>query len=329
MAFFEYDLGDRKLTFEHPGHIANWVGSEQSFWSSFSAPQAFNGIAIEVIERQRQYFKELTNMVNKAVADQSSITRPGGSAEKDALMRTFARMHPDATDRILCRDVEDDAFLLLLEKDPAAAAAGLYLRAGIENRAIGNDPKYRDAELRFVLRLNLNRGQRTELKIKATVEEARSQYLHTLATDGLIAHWKERADDARRRAISALIVFAVAAIGVVIAILYVLHRALPDGFNKGSAEALLPLAPVSVICAVPMIWALRHLSRMYLDYTADARDAELRHVMAQSYVAMLASGNQQPQQQERAIILSALFRPGASQPPEEGVPLPLIELLKK
>jgi hypothetical protein len=70
------------------------------------------------------------------------------------------------------------------------------------------------------------------------------------------------------------------------------------------------------------------MSRLFVENLADSRDAALRHTMAQTYVALNNSQAVTPTEQERALILGALFRPGVSQAPDEGAPIPLLELLR-
>jgi hypothetical protein len=331
MAFFEFNLIDEVLHFETTSELKNWVSDEARFWERRTKPADFEGAAGIVLKRQHDFFNELGKAVETATARPEFITRTGGSTERDTLIRLFSRMKPDREDRILCRRVLDDAFLLNLNEDVQAAVSGLFLRAGIpENKTLQKSPEFRDAQLRFILKLTQDRASRTEKIIQRTIEDVKTKYIHTLATDSLITHWDERRKNAKKQTNRQLAAFLIAGGGVIAFTLGSIVLGLEKGLIAiGEPETIIGMAPVALLLGVPLVWSLRHFSRLFLDSQADARDAELRHVMAKSYAAMLTNTGQQPSAQERAIILAALFRPGGSQPPDDGVPLPLIELLKK
>lgn len=92
-------------------------------------------------------------------------------------------------------------------------------------------------------------------------------------------------------------------------------------------KTLLPLVPIILLLAVPLMWVLRHISRMFVENISDYRDAMLRSTMAQTYLALVSLPEAKIGDNERAIVLQALFRPGSSQPTDEGVPHPLVDLL--
>lgn len=92
-------------------------------------------------------------------------------------------------------------------------------------------------------------------------------------------------------------------------------------------KVLLPAAPVILLAAIPVIWVMRHISRMFVENINDHRDASLRATMTETYLALANMPVPQVSDTERAIILQALFRPSSAQTSDEGVPHPLVDLI--
>lgn len=80
---------------------------------------------------------------------------------------------------------------------------------------------------------------------------------------------------------------------------------------------------------MPLLWVLRHMARMFADNIADARDAAQRSALTSTFLALSTQEKVSFSDNERAIIVQALFRPSPAQPTEDGVPVPLLELLRR
>lgn len=89
----------------------------------------------------------------------------------------------------------------------------------------------------------------------------------------------------------------------------------------------LPLAPFLLVAALPLFWILKHVSRLFVDNIVDARDAWLRAIMVETYLALVNMPEAKIGDQERAIVLQALFRPSGAQHSDDSVPYPLVDVL--
>jgi hypothetical protein len=88
------------------------------------------------------------------------------------------------------------------------------------------------------------------------------------------------------------------------------------------------LAVIS-IPALFYAWFLKNVSRLFIQNLTLADDADHRRSLALTYMGLLQDDKHPPSDQDRAIILNALFRPIATQTGDEGPPAGLIELIKK
>jgi len=77
------------------------------------------------------------------------------------------------------------------------------------------------------------------------------------------------------------------------------------------------------------VWAIRLIVRIFLSHTHLATDAAERVTMVKTYLALLESDNV-PSDDDRKLILQALFRPAADGiVKDEGLPNPLLEALTR
>lgn len=84
-----------------------------------------------------------------------------------------------------------------------------------------------------------------------------------------------------------------------------------------------------VFVAVPVgaiAWVLRHVSRVFVQSLNNADDAAFRKALVSTYLSIIQNVNEDLKDQDRALILNALFRPGPAEPHDEGPPAGLIEL---
>jgi hypothetical protein len=75
-------------------------------------------------------------------------------------------------------------------------------------------------------------------------------------------------------------------------------------------------------------WLLKNVSRMFIHHLNGADDAAHRRALCITYLGLAENPKLQITEQDRALILNALFRPIASQGLEEGPPTGLLDLIK-
>lgn len=86
---------------------------------------------------------------------------------------------------------------------------------------------------------------------------------------------------------------------------------------------------LAVLLGVLGIWAVRLVVRMFHSHTHLANDAAERVTMAQTYLSLL-EGEKMPPDEDRKLILAALFRPSSDgMVKDEGVPHVLFEQLMR
>ena len=86
------------------------------------------------------------------------------------------------------------------------------------------------------------------------------------------------------------------------------------------------------IISVPALfyaWLLKNVSRVFIQNLNLADDASHRRSLALTYMGLLQDEKHPATDQDRAIILNALFRPIPPQTNDEGPPAGLIDLIKK
>lgn len=329
MTILTVDLGEKRLEFKTNGDLLRWVHSEVSFWEAVQQ-QTVKQLNSLAKPRLAQQMEAVTALLKVAVAAENKLD--GNATEINTIINMMQEMRTDRPNRLLCSAIESDFFIgQIANFDPAAAAAGVLIRSGLNGiqelqpHHLNNIDAIRDAMRRFQLHSHELQAAKLRKDIAALVQNIEQTYQLRQSTDGLIQHWQDSSTSLKKTAMSHLWVFGFVA-GVIVVIVGALLVLTP---TLGKGADVLAHAPYLVLAAVPLVWTLKHLSRLFLDAQADHRDAMLRHTMARSYVAMMENKDTKPGEKERAIILSALFRPGATQPPEDGVPMPLVELLKR
>jgi hypothetical protein len=77
------------------------------------------------------------------------------------------------------------------------------------------------------------------------------------------------------------------------------------------------------------VWAVRLFVRMFLSHSHLATDAAERVTMVKTYLALL-EGDKLPSDDDRKLILQALFRPASDGiVKDEGLPHPVLEALTR
>jgi len=142
-------------------------------------------------------------------------------------------------------------------------------------------------------------------------------------------YWKQEANDAGKRRDAALSSFMYWSAGMMAGLALLVGAStlfLHFGLKVDPKDLPFYIVPVVGLLLLPAVWIMRHRARLFTDASADQRDAALRQHQAQTYVALVTDRHEK---EERLVALTALFRPGPSQPSDEGIPLPIIELLRR
>lgn len=84
-----------------------------------------------------------------------------------------------------------------------------------------------------------------------------------------------------------------------------------------------------VLMATCAIWSVRFFARLYMLHLHLAEDASLRETMVSCYYALLAHTEIKLSDQDRSLVLQALFRPAAELRSDDGMPPGLYDALSR
>ncbi len=101
--------------------------------------------------------------------------------------------------------------------------------------------------------------------------------------------------------------------------------------QTNSAGALISVTGLAVVTipAVAFFWILKHISRVFVENLAQSNDAGQRRVMMQTYLALVGDPTAKVSDQERLLVLNALFRPSVSHGSDDAPPSNLLDILKQ
>ncbi len=129
-----------------------------------------------------------------------------------------------------------------------------------------------------------------------------------------------------------LSIFAMLVIAPIIAALSysdVIIPALVRLTNTASGGISLSGLAAITVPALFYAWLLKNVSRVFIQNLNLADDAAHRRALALTYLGLAANPKLEVTQNDRALILNALFRPIPPQTTDEGPPSGLIDLLQK
>ncbi len=164
------------------------------------------------------------------------------------------------------------------------------------------------------------------------LDELHTQYENYLLLQGPSRHWKRVAESSWK--------YAVGAFSLFVALLLLPATIIAWHWNAVSSyidhvvdisKGGLSLAAVAVF-TIPVLaygWVLKHISRVFTQNLLINADAEHRRVMAVTFLGLARRKSVAMGEQDRALILNALFRPSPSSPHDDGPPSGLLELFKK
>lgn len=153
----------------------------------------------------------------------------------------------------------------------------------------------------------------------------RETFQQSMTLRAPVEYWQSKAYSHNTKATTLAKVVA-ASLGATLLAVATLLAYFPP-FDNGKPDPL-KLSLIALV-AVLGVWAIRLVVRMFLSHTHLATDAEERVTMVKTYLALL-EGDKLPSDDDRKLVLSALFRPAADGlVKDEGLPHPLLEVLTR
>lgn len=162
---------------------------------------------------------------------------------------------------------------------------------------------------------------------KQQMESLRRTYEEAIALRAPVSYWEgKRQTHATQAKWTGGISFA-AIVGAAVGLGWMIHD-LVRPTATGAAPETWRLA-LLVMVGVFTVWGIRLIVRMFLSHLHLATDAAERVVMTQTYLSLL-DGKHLPNDEDRKLILQALFRPTSDGiVKDEGVPFSLAEALTR
>ncbi|QHP70005.1 hypothetical protein EI171_23535 [Bradyrhizobium sp. LCT2] len=155
-------------------------------------------------------------------------------------------------------------------------------------------------------------NQATFEKLKSDLQGITAAYEIQMQLRGPVRYWQVRAAQHRKSscyASIALVIFAIVAVSVLWCLFERAASHLPTGGEAIPYAALFKSTAFALLMTSILFWAARILLRIYLSAYHLATDAEERRTMIMTFLALTKS--QSVEEKDRALILTALFRPGS------------------
>ena len=130
-------------------------------------------------------------------------------------------------------------------------------------------------------------------------------------------YWRKKAQRTFWGAMISLIVFVLIAAGFIWAVVVfgpTFLKTLTSIENDGGYASL---AIVS-LPALTALWGLRHVARLFMTNFELSTDAKMRETMATTFLALTREGASTAKEEERLLVLEALFRPPGSSQKDDG-----------
>jgi ribosomal protein S20 len=154
-------------------------------------------------------------------------------------------------------------------------------------------------------------------------------YDEQLALQAPTQYWSQRAKTHRSIAIGFAIAFGLALTGGVAAFVCWAMPGLLNAAGNKDASVLLTLAPL-LVPVFASIWVLKILSRLLSENLQLMRDARERETMVKTFLALMRddqSGKALVQDNDRILILHALFRPSSLSAVDDAPPVHWFDIL--
>ena len=145
----------------------------------------------------------------------------------------------------------------------------------------------------------------------------RNAFESQLRLESPVKYWRDQADTTSKVAKRSLCAFAVIAFAIIGVLVVFGPGFLEDVSASSNAGPFTTLAFVS-IPALTALWGLKHVARLFVTNVERNADARLRETMTTTFLALTKEGAATVDENERLLILEALFRPPAPAPSDEG-----------
>lgn len=161
-----------------------------------------------------------------------------------------------------------------------------------------------------------------------SAQTAESVLSAAVATMRPKALWDDRIKHYSRMRNFSLAGFLVLAGGATAALIYY-GPDLINRFTTGTGGLNLPAGLVTLFIVGSAFFALRLVGRMYTTAMARCEDARERSAMVETFLGLGSEEGAKLTEEERLIMLTALFRPGPGEPTDDSGTQHLLELLTK
>ncbi len=148
-------------------------------------------------------------------------------------------------------------------------------------------------------------------------EVLRSTFESQLRLESPVKYWRDQADTMSKVAKRSLFAFSIIAIAIIGVLVVFGPEFLEDVSASNNAGPFTTLAFVS-IPALTALWGLKHVARLFVTNVERSADARLRETMTTTFLALTREGAATVDENERLLILEALFRPPAPAPSDDG-----------
>lgn len=347
----EQGLGSENLTGDE---VKAWVEFERSFWDDKGSldrdlPSGVSRYQVKIVQHYRDRWTR--------VLSDCSEDPPNYASLDDAIAKAKA-MEIVLGHGAVGRNVEE---LINRSEIEIAQRLVLVFSEGGELLADSSALRSEFAALRLVLKFNPRLGSETRLhtiasaltrvdaiedkiaslktdldtfieKRRSEIDELASLYRTKLLLEGPAEHWASVARSSMRTVWVTLAIFSVmlAIPAYVVSVNWPSISAYLDKTIEASKGGF-SLASV-VVFTIPILaygWLLKHISRIFAQALSISADASHRKVMAVTFLGLAQNKSLSISEQDRALILNALFRPIATASQDEGPPAGLLDLIKK
>ncbi len=347
----EQGIGRVDLTDEE---IKTWVEFERSFWDDKGSldrdlPSGVSRYPVKIVQHYRERW---TRIVSDCAED------PPNYLSLNDLLTAAKRMEVVLGQGIVGKNIDE-----LISKGEIEVAQRLLLifSDGGDILIDSNQLRGEFAALRAVLKFNPRLGSETRLHSissalmrvdaaeeaittvrtdldtfvesrRAEIDDLANLYRTKLLLEGPAEHWASVAKSSMRTVWITLTVFSVM-LAIPACVVWENWPTISAYLDKTieASKGGFSLASI-VVFTIPILaygWLLKHISRIFAQALSISADASHRKVMAVTFLGLAQNKSLSISEQDRALILNALFRPIATASQDEGPPTGLLDLIKK
>lgn len=342
------------LSFNSSSDFIQFLEEEKSAWGSLQQYETVaESIRNNIVSTQLSYYNELIitiknfgshtykaeeigpllSQITTAIKDR----RLCSASPRDAVVLKLVNTDPDAAivgaaARMRSIDILDPSYCAPRMKGFMIDAVARYcIAAELENyRFVLDSAQKAKADLEKLGQMSSEQSERFEKnknQIDHDFSRLRSDFLTHLTLDEPSKFWSTRATEARKAGNNWFIAFIAINIILLFGILYFSYAERALLIKLVTTDLKFAVFPIIISAALPIFWIQRQLLKRYQDNIADSRDAQLRSVMAKSFLALTKVPEAEVGTSERGIVLQALYRPSNAQPADDSVPHPLVDIL--